>query len=280
MAKWSGYTGSERAEAQTFLNELFACYGTDRRELGAVFEHFAPSAGFMDLFWPGVCLIEMKAPTVPLAVAKAQVERYWRESADFDAGVPAARSIITCNFASFEIWEYARYPNRPVATFTLAELPDRYDALAFLAGPHVEPSFSEHYRELTKEAAKVVAGVFQSLADRAAAPPQEVQRFVLQSVWCMFADDLQMMDGFPFQATLNAAAADPDNSAALIGYLFQVLNQKTNTNRTGRLAGTRYVNGELFAQPAYVQLTREEIRRLLDATAFDWRKVDPTSSGR
>lgn len=36
--KWSLYDGSERAEAQTFLNELFACYGTDRLDAGARFE--------------------------------------------------------------------------------------------------------------------------------------------------------------------------------------------------------------------------------------------------
>ena len=30
VAKWSGYTGSERAEAQTYLNELVACYGWPR----------------------------------------------------------------------------------------------------------------------------------------------------------------------------------------------------------------------------------------------------------
>jgi hypothetical protein len=30
VAKWSGYTGSERAEAQTYLNELFSCYGWPR----------------------------------------------------------------------------------------------------------------------------------------------------------------------------------------------------------------------------------------------------------
>ena len=29
-AKWSVYEGTERSEAQTFLNQLFACYGTDR----------------------------------------------------------------------------------------------------------------------------------------------------------------------------------------------------------------------------------------------------------
>ena len=27
VTRWSGYAGTERAEAQTFLNDLFACYG-------------------------------------------------------------------------------------------------------------------------------------------------------------------------------------------------------------------------------------------------------------
>lgn len=36
--RWSLYDGSERAEAQTFLNELFACYGTNRHDAGASFE--------------------------------------------------------------------------------------------------------------------------------------------------------------------------------------------------------------------------------------------------
>lgn len=35
VAKWSGFTGSEKAEAQTFLNELFRCYSSDRTEVGA-----------------------------------------------------------------------------------------------------------------------------------------------------------------------------------------------------------------------------------------------------
>lgn len=34
-AKWSVYDGSEREEAQTVLNELFACYGQDRQVAGA-----------------------------------------------------------------------------------------------------------------------------------------------------------------------------------------------------------------------------------------------------
>lgn len=32
-ARWSVYEGSERSEAQTFLNELFECYGTERSDV-------------------------------------------------------------------------------------------------------------------------------------------------------------------------------------------------------------------------------------------------------
>lgn len=48
-AAWGGYTGTERSEAQTFLNGLLECYGTDRRAEGARFEELT-SGGFMDLF--------------------------------------------------------------------------------------------------------------------------------------------------------------------------------------------------------------------------------------
>ena len=277
--KWGSYTGTERSEAQTFLNELFACYGSDRMAVGANFEDFRSTAGFMDLHWPGICIVEMKAPNRDLRVAQHQVDRYWRESADFEADVGAARWVILCSFQRFEVWEPGRFPTRAVATFDLAELPDRYDALGFLAGPNVEPSFAEHYRELTKEAAKVVAQAFHALKDRSAAPPNVLQRFVLQSVWCMCAEDLGMLDGYPFQATLNAVRAEPERSAAELGLLFRVLNQKSSHNRKGRLAGTRYVNGELFADPAEVELDRAEVELLLRATGFDWRKVDPTIFG-
>jgi restriction-modification enzyme MmeI-like protein len=77
VATWTDYSGSEKSEAQTFLNELFACFGTDRRAVGAKFEHFVSLAGFMDLLWPEVCLVEMKAPSRELQAAQAQVERYW-----------------------------------------------------------------------------------------------------------------------------------------------------------------------------------------------------------
>jgi hypothetical protein len=93
---WKNYQGSEKGEAQTFLNQLFACYGTDRNAVGAKFEDFRSSAGFMDLHWPQVCIIEMKAPSRARSLyqAREQVMRYWRESADEVNDLPTARYVV------------------------------------------------------------------------------------------------------------------------------------------------------------------------------------------
>jgi hypothetical protein len=109
-ARWSVYEGSERAEAQTFLNELFACYGTERSEV-AHFEQ-AQAGRFLDLIWPRVCLIEMKAPSEAKRLAKhrEQAMRYWVESADAATNTPAPRWVVICAFRKLEIWEPGAFP--------------------------------------------------------------------------------------------------------------------------------------------------------------------------
>lgn len=94
------------------------------------------SAGFMDLHWPEVCIVEMKKPGTHLGKAREQVKRYWEESSDPDADVPAARYVVVCSFQEFEIWEPGRFPSRARAGVSLEDLVDRYEVLSFLAGRH------------------------------------------------------------------------------------------------------------------------------------------------
>lgn len=282
IGKWSTYAGSERGEAQTFLNDLFTCYGTDRKAVGARFEDFVSSAGFMDLHWPTICIVEMKAPTrgKKLHEAREQVMRYWLESSNPLNDQPAARWVVLCAFQRFEVWEPGRFPTEPRLSFDIEELPDRYEALQFLSGPTLEPIFVDHHRELTRDAAGKIAALYQSLKDRAAAPLDEIQRFTLQCVWTLFAEDLGMLHGYPLQHLVNTLRWDRTrSSAADIGHLFRVLNQKGNHNRKGVLSGTRYVNGDLFKQPAGVDLDAVELDLLSQAAEYDWQKVNPTIFG-
>lgn len=279
-AKWAGYAGSEKAEAQTFLNELFECYGSNRQTAGAVFEDFKSSAGFMDLHWPGTLIVEMKKPGIKLESARDQIHRYWQESSNEAADIPASRFVVICNFQEFEIWEPGRFPTKPRLTVPLKDLPDKYDSLLFLADTTLDPVFAEHHRAMTKDAARHIAALYLSLADRSAAPIDEIQRFVLQSVWCLFAEDLGMLEGYPLQTIVKRLLREPEpNSAKDIGFLFRVLNQKGTQNRKGELRGTRYVNGSLFLEAAEVDLTADELLMLDQAAEFDWRQVDPTIFG-
>jgi hypothetical protein len=282
VARWNGYQGSEQSEAQSFLNGLVECYGLDRQAAGMLFEHTLPGAGRMDMFWPGRALVEMKAPSksARLEDAQPQAERYWRASAAPDGSYSAVRYVVLCSFHRILVWDMHQDPSRPAANLTLDELPDHYEALGFLVGEGQEASFVEHHRALTIDAAKLMSMLFHELAERSAAPPDVLVRFVMQCVWTLFAEDLQMLRGYPLQTIVGRLRKESDpQSARDIGYLFRVLNQKGDHNRKGELAGTAFVNGQLFAEPAEVDLTGQELGLLANAAEFDWRRVDPTIFG-
>lgn len=199
-ARWSLYDRSERSGAQLFLNELFACYGRDLREVA---ELEAPQEGrFLDLIWPQVCIFEMKAPKEAgrLAHHREQALAYWRAAADDERGIPAPRYVVLCAFQRFEVWQPGEFPRKPRTVFDIVELPDRYDALLFLAGD--EPVFKGGQEAVTREAVGMVVELARRLDDRRAAGPDELSDFVLQCVWCMFAEDLAQIPGHRFTRLL------------------------------------------------------------------------------
>ncbi len=282
VTRWRDYSGSERSEAQTYLNELIACYGVDRKEAGARFEDAHTAHGIMDVYWPDVCIVEMKAPSQAnkLPDHRQQALDYWHTSDDPAKDRPAPPYLVLCAFQRFEVWEPGRFPSGPRADFTLAELPDNYEKLLFFAGTDQEPLFGTSFKELTTDAAKVVTDLYQALLKRKAAAPETLRSFVLQIVWCMFAEDLGMLEGRPVQRIVEGLIHNPSlSSATELGALFDILNDPADYNRRGVLEGTRYVNGSLFETPAKVYLEPVELQQLAEAAKFDWRKVDPTIFG-
>lgn len=282
VKRWGDYSGSERGEAQTFLNELIACYGADRLKVGARFEDAHAATGIMDMYWPGVCIVEMKAPSRAdkLHEHRKQALDYWHSSSDPAQNRPAPPYVVLCAFRRFEVWEPGRFPSAPRADFTLDKLPENYEKLLFLSGTDQEPLFGASYKELTTEAAAVVADLYHALLDRKAAAPETLRLFALQIVWCLFAEDLGMLDGHPVQRIAEDLIRNPERSSYVeLGALFDVLNDPTDYGRHGVLQGTHYVDGSLFDKPAKVHLQQGELAQLAKAAEFDWRKVDPTIFG-
>jgi restriction-modification enzyme MmeI-like protein len=278
-AHWTLYDGSERSEAQTFLNELLACYGTDRREV-ARFE--APQEGrFLDMLWPRVCIVEMKAPAQArrLHQHRTQALDYWRESADSQRGIPATSFVVLCAFHRFEVWEPGRFPSAPRATFDLVELPDRYDALLFLAGR--DPVFVDGHAAVTSGAARLVTELSGRLAERRCGGPDERRDFILQCVWSMFAEALGQIPGHRFSLLVEDLIANPHRSSAdELGRLFELLNDPTSERpRHGQYEGVPYANGGLFEHPARLHLQVDELELLHRAASHNWREVQPQIFG-
>lgn len=90
-------TAREEADAQTFENEFFAIFGVPRNKI-AVFEHKVKlldgSNGYIDLFWKGYILIEMKSPGKDRKKAFEQAKAY--ANALQNADMP--KGILICDF--------------------------------------------------------------------------------------------------------------------------------------------------------------------------------------
>jgi hypothetical protein len=218
----------------------------------------------------------MKRPseTGNLEGHRPQVFDYWRNSADSARNLPAPRWLVLCTFQRFEVWEPGAFPGEPRATFDLSDLPDRLDSLLFLAGR--EPVFLTSQEGVTREAVKHITDLYGQLRERRAADPDVLRDFVLQSVWCMFAEDLGQLERHLFTRIIDDLLASPQRSSADdLGGLFRWLNTPGERPEAGFYAETRYVNGGLFRHPAEVHLSNEELEHLRAACEFDWRRVEP-----
>ena len=82
--EWAGVK-SESAEKQTFWNEFFQVFGIKRRVVASFEEpvkKISGDYGYIDLFWPGMLLVEHKSFGKDLGKAESQAFDYIRELAN------------------------------------------------------------------------------------------------------------------------------------------------------------------------------------------------------
>ena len=271
--------GDEKGEAQVFLERLFIAFGhPGYKEAGAVLEERVKGrlggTRFADLVWQPRVLIEMKSRREPLAKHYQQMLDYWTQL------IPKPKFCILCNFDEFWIYDFTQQMGEPVDKVSLKNLPHRAATMAFMRPIEETPVFGSNRIVVTRDAAAKIAGVFLSLVnrgvDRAAA-----QRFVLQCIVAIFAEDLKLLPREFFTRILDEACNHRDPSAQaydLIGSLFRQMNSKQKA-RGGRFAEVEYFNGGLFANPEPIVLLPEEIAKLKEAALEDWSQVNPAIFG-
>ena len=268
--------GDEKGEAQIFLDRLFQGFGWEGlKEAGAQCEERVKNnrggTSFADLVWKPVVVIEMKKRGVDLAKHYSQAFTYWTRL------VPdRPRYAVLCNFDEFWIYDFETQLDTPVDKIRLTELPERFGPLNFLYEQKVSPIFGNHQESVTRQAADKLSQCFNSLVARKIDQPL-AQRFVLQMLMALFAQDIGLLDRY-FVTTLLDECKSGQDTYDLLGGLFAAMDTKGG-HSGGRYKGVAYFNGGLFANPARIELNAAERSLLKEAAQFKWSAVRPEIFG-
>ena len=268
----------EKGETQSFYNAFFDVFGVRRRNVARYEAHVAKldnRSGFIDLFWPGVLLVEQKSAGRDLGKAYEQAGEY------FDA-LPERerpRFILVSDFQTFELHDL---DERETVAFPLADLPAHVESFGFILG--VQRRTFRDQDPANIEAAELVGRLHDALAD-AGHRGHDLERSLVRMVFCMFADDTGVFE--PRDIFLDFIETRTSEDGADLGpwlaQLFEVLDTPENQRPATLdedLARFPYVNGELFKGHLRTFSFDAAMRgALLDACRFDWSKLSPAIFG-
>ena len=268
----------EKGETQSFYNDFFQIFGTERRTVARYEAHVAKlddRRGFIDLFWPGVLIVEQKSAGRDLARAYEQAGEY----VDALPENQRPRYILVSDFQTFELHDL---DERETAYFPLADLHAHVEKFGFILG--VQRRTFRDQDPANIKAAELVGLLHDALA-ASGYQGHDLERFLVRIVFCLFADDTGIFE--PRDIFLDfietRTSEDGSDTGSRLAELFQVLNTpeaERQTTLDEDLARFPYVNGALFDGPLSIPFFDTAMRAaLLNACRFDWSNISPAIFG-
>ena len=273
---------NEDSQGKPFWIDFFEIFGiTDKRV--ATFEHAvkklpgakARTDGFVDLFWPGMLLVEQKSRGKNLDAALTQALSYFPGIAERDL----PQLVVLCDFARFRVHKLA---SGETIEFALKDLHKHIRLFGYLAGYkalQIKPQDPVNIK-----AAERMGRLHDALkASGYTGHPLEV--LLVRLLFCLFADDTGIFQPAQSFRTFieERTSSDGSDLGARLGQLFQVLNTdgaRRSKALDEQVAAFPYVNGRLFAEGLpMADFTSAMREALLDACALDWSAISPAIFG-
>jgi type II restriction/modification system DNA methylase subunit YeeA len=270
-------TESEDAEAKPFLEAFFNVFGINRRKI-ATFEHKVKKInehdGYIDLFWKGMLLVEMKSKGKDLAKAFNQAKEYTQKLKQEE--IP--KYILVSDFATFQLHDLEE---EKMLEFSLKDLVTNVQYFGFIAG--YEQKTYEDQDPVNIKAAELMGKLHDRLKEIGyEGHPLEV--YLVRVLFCLFAEDTTIFEKQLFQDYIvQRTSEDGSDLAGKLQEIFQVLNtphDKRFKNLDEQLNKFPYVNGKLFEEVLPIASFDSKMRHaLLECCYLDWSLISPAIFG-
>ena len=279
ITKWKKAELNERAAAQEHFLDLCRVVGhptpaeADATGDTFCFEKGAAKHGggdgFADVWKQGFFGWEYKGKRKDLDAAYDQLLRY----KDALENPPL---LVTCDLDRFVIRTNFTYTAPARYEFRLDEMaePRNIEILraVFFNPEALKPGKTS--QAITQEAAEQFAAIAESLRHRGL-DSAHVAHFLDRVVFCLFAEDVNLLPDKIFTRIVEKAAGDPAKFGRFLGQLFAAMA----TGGELGLESIRHFNGTLFDDAWIPDLTPDDVRRITDTSGLDWGAVDPTIFG-
>ena len=172
----------EKGETQSFYNDFFQVFGVKRRSVARYEAHVTKvdnRSGFIDLFWPGVLIVEQKS-------AGRDLTRAYGQAGDYFDALPESqrpRYILVSDFQSFELHDL---DERERTFFALADLPHHVEKFGFILG--VQKRVFKDQDPVNIRASELMGQLYDAL-QQSGYTGHDLELFLVRTVFCLFADD-------------------------------------------------------------------------------------------
>ncbi|MDP4734914.1 MAG: class I SAM-dependent DNA methyltransferase, partial [Limnohabitans sp.] len=249
-------------------NKRVATFELNVKKLGG-------AQGFVDLFWPGVLLVEHKSRGKSLDDAVDQAIGYLHNLPERDL----PQLVVVCDFARFRV---RRLATGETVEFELKHLHKHVKLFGLLAGYKVQDIRSED--PVNIKAAERMGRLHDALK-ASGYSGHALEVLLVRLLFCLFADDTGIFQ--PAQSFRDfveeRTAPDGSDLGPRLGQLFQVLNtheSQRSKNIDEQLGQFAYINGRLFEETLPMADFSTAMREaLLDACALDWSAISPAIFG-
>lgn len=279
IKKWTNSKLKESASAQSHFNDLCDLLGVEKpaeadpNGTWFTFEKGAKKTGggdgWADVWRRGCFAWEYKGKNKDLDRALAQLLQY-------STALENPPLLIVSDMYHIRIHTNWTNTVQQVHAITIDDLVDgaTRDLLrnAFLDPEALKPTKTR--QALTEDAAEEFVQLAQRLRDRGH-NPHVVAHFINRLVFCMFAEDVQLLPDHMFTKMLNASKMRPERFEANAKKLFNAMASGGDIDFTP----INWFNGGLFEDDTSLPLNRDDIDNLIAAADLDWSEIDPSILG-